>query len=523
MNSHLFSSSPFLSLVGFLLVVFAKIQSSSSYPYGTYESCRIQFQCGNITAGYPFWGESPQGLSRWEGCGHPELKLKCEHDLATTMMIKDVKYLVLYIKSEDRTLRIARMDYLEPEGICSPAFPNTTVNHELFDYSDWYEDVTFLYDCPAGLPLEDCTGAVEHKNFSIKVGAHGPGMCDASVFFPVLKNSSDRKAIDDVFWRPVLHKGFELKWKLKGISCEECTNSKGSCGSEPFYNETICFCPNQPNQPNQPIGSSNACRPGSNAVCGVRCGTNSATLQLCQRSRFSKLHHHNNPYLSYPFWGEDRSEYCGYPGFKVDCNSDVPEINIAGRIYRVLKIDSPSNKVIVAIQDYWDNNCPKNSGNSPLNFTIFDYSPDTRNITLYYGCPVSSANEILPYRFNCSPVEPNSNTANYFLITSEYFGSCASKVQFSVSGSTIQSIERYPYSANLTAVVRNGFGLQWNANNSLCDSCQQSNGLCGHDSDNSEFICYCTDQPHPYVCPNKGTSYSLLSLGLVFLLLCPMN
>ncbi|TXG46208.1 hypothetical protein EZV62_028291 [Acer yangbiense] len=211
-----------------------------------------------------------------------------------------------------------------------------------------------------------------------------------------------------------------------------------------------------------------------------------------------------NMNISYPFWGEDRSEYCGYPGFKVDCNSDVPEINIAGRIYRVLKIDSPSKKVIVAIQDYWDNNCPKNSGNSPLNFTIFNYSPDTRNITLYYGCPVSSANEILPYRFNCSPVEPNSNTANYFLITSEYFGSCASNVQISVSGSTIQSIERYPYPANLTEVVRNGFGLQWNANNSLCDSCQQSNGLCGHDSDNSEFICYCTDQPHPYVCPNKG-------------------
>ncbi|KAK0595830.1 hypothetical protein LWI29_010400 [Acer saccharum] len=222
-----------------------------------------------------------------------------------------------------------------------------------------------------------------------------------------------------------------------------------------------------------------------------------------------------NMNISYPFWGEDRSEYCGYPGFKVDCNSDVPEINIAGRNYRVLKIDSPSKKVIVAIQDYWDNNCPKNSGNSTLNFTIFDYSPDTRNITLYFGCPVmSSPNEIWAYRFNCSPVETNSNTANYFITyTSEYFGSCARNVQFSVSGSTIQSIERDPMSANLNEVVRNGFGLQWYANNSLCDSCQQSNGLCGHDSDNSEFICYCTDQPHPYVCPNKAKGN--LSRGVV--------
>ncbi|KAK3218288.1 hypothetical protein Dsin_012258 [Dipteronia sinensis] len=229
----------------------------------------------------------------------------------------------------------------------------------------------------------------------------------------------------------------------------------------------------------------------------------------------------------YPFWGGDRSEYCGYPGFKVDCNSGVPEITIANRIYRVLKIDSPSKIVSVAIQDYWDNNCPKNPGNSPLNFTIFDYSPDTQNITLYYDCPVSSPNEIPAYRFNCSPDDTNANTANYFLIPNtditsvfgEYLGSCDNNVQVSVLGSTIQSIERDPISANLTQVVRDGFGLQWYANNSLCDSCQQSNGVCGHDSDNSEFVCYCTDQPHPYICPNKGSSFGkrrmlTLSLGI---------
>ncbi|KAK0597260.1 hypothetical protein LWI29_023508 [Acer saccharum] len=274
MNSHLFSSSPFLSLVCFLLVVFAKIQSSSSYPNYWYESCNIPFQCGNIKAGYPFWGESPQGLSRWEGCGHPELKLKCEHDLATTMMIKDVKYLVLYIKSEDRTLRIARMDYLEPEGICSPAFPNTTVNSELFDYSDRYENVTFLYDCPpspAALPpqvfppcINNSKGTVEHKNWSMKAGDHGPGMCNASVFFPVLKNSPDWKAIIDNHWllRQVLDKGFELKWKLRGISCENCINFKGGCVSDPVSNETICFC-------------TNACRPDINP--------NARTLRIARK------------------------------------------------------------------------------------------------------------------------------------------------------------------------------------------------------------------------------------------------
>ncbi|KAK4837605.1 hypothetical protein QYF36_006867 [Acer negundo] len=94
------------------------------------------------------------------------------------------------------------------------------------------------------------------------------------------------------------------------------------------------------------------------------------------------------------------------------------------------------------------------------------------------------ANEIQAYRFNCSLVD--ANTANYFLITNigmtlvfrEYFGSYASNVLVSVLGSTIQFIERYPIYAYLTEVVRNGFKLQWNANNGFCDRCRQSNGLC---------------------------------------------
>ncbi|KAK1578286.1 hypothetical protein Q3G72_029083 [Acer saccharum] len=274
MNSHLFSSSPFLSLVCFLLVVFAKIQSSSCNPYSTDESCIIPFQCGNITAGYPFWGEgeSPQVSRPWV-CGHHELLLNCEHNgegAVTTLMIKDVKYRVLDIKPIEKTLRIVNMDYPEPERICSPAFHNTTINREILDYSDGYENVTFIYYCPA-----PC---------SIEAGYDDPGNCDASVFFPVPKNSLNWEARDHAFLRQVLDKGFEWRWKLRGISCENCNNSKGSCGRDPVSKETICFCPNQPN-----LGSTNACRPGSNAVCGVRCGTNSATLQLCQRSRVRNL------------------------------------------------------------------------------------------------------------------------------------------------------------------------------------------------------------------------------------------
>ncbi|KAI9162479.1 hypothetical protein LWI28_027822 [Acer negundo] len=179
------------------------------------------------------------------------------------MTINEVKYMVLDIKLEDQTLRIARMDYLKPEGICSPAFHSTTINREILDYSDGYENVTFMYDCPKSLhqKYKPCSisNGVKHKNWSVKAGDHDSGICDASVFFPVPKNWT---AIidDDPFLRQILSQGFELKLKkLRGISCENCNNSNGTCGWGPFSNETICFCPNQPNQP---FGSTNAC-PGN--------------------------------------------------------------------------------------------------------------------------------------------------------------------------------------------------------------------------------------------------------------------
>ncbi|TXG46601.1 hypothetical protein EZV62_027901 [Acer yangbiense] len=195
---------------------YENIQSSSSNPnYNKYESCNIEFKCGNITAGYPFWG-GPQQLV---DCGHPELKLNCEDegllDPFVTMMIKGVKYRVLEIKSVDKTLRIERMYYLEPERICSPAFHNTTINREKLDYSEGYENVTFIYYClpPKSIPCY------------IEAGYDDPGNCDASVFFPIPKNSLNWKR-DDESLRRVLDKGFEWKWKLRDISCENCNNSK---------------------------------------------------------------------------------------------------------------------------------------------------------------------------------------------------------------------------------------------------------------------------------------------------------
>ncbi|KAL5743354.1 hypothetical protein ACOSQ2_026470 [Xanthoceras sorbifolium] len=237
MNSQLFSSSLYLSLVCFLLVILLKIQSSSTNP----DLCRHPFKCGTVKAGYPFWGESYRPDP---SCGHPKLKLDCDYEHeTTTIRINEVIYHVLEINESTHTLKIAREDY--KEGICPAQWKNglfgvhnTTIDSQLFDFSpaDEYENVTLLYGCPPPLSPnipEHFTCQINgfpYNTGSIKGGANGPGACMASVFVPVPKKLYEATIGNWSALEETLPRGFELNWMVKGMPCEDCTNSMGSCG-----------------------------------------------------------------------------------------------------------------------------------------------------------------------------------------------------------------------------------------------------------------------------------------------------
>ncbi|KAL1192103.1 LEAF RUST 10 DISEASE-RESISTANCE LOCUS RECEPTOR-LIKE PROTEIN KINASE-like 1.3 [Cardamine amara subsp. amara] len=53
--------------------------------------CDTLFQCGNLTAGFPFWGEA-----RPEPCGHPSLVLHCNHN-NTSLIISGQVYRILLL------------------------------------------------------------------------------------------------------------------------------------------------------------------------------------------------------------------------------------------------------------------------------------------------------------------------------------------------------------------------------------------------------------------------------------------
>ncbi|XP_057998250.1 LEAF RUST 10 DISEASE-RESISTANCE LOCUS RECEPTOR-LIKE PROTEIN KINASE-like 2.4 [Hevea brasiliensis] len=243
MNPSPFPFPPFLSLSVLVLFFSVSIPLCSSNT-DSYTSCSTtQFVCGNITAGFPFWGNN-----RPEFCGNPGLELMCEND-NPTININDVVYRVLEIDENGQSLRIARQDYTD--GICQPQLLNTTLDPQLFEYASGYRNLTIIYGCtiPAllGVPaLFNCliTGT-GFQNGYVVYDAVGPGLCYRSIFVPVSETILASAMVNLSGLEESLKQGFQVKWKVDDTACTNCIGSKGVCGYYLLSNETTCYCPGQ--------------------------------------------------------------------------------------------------------------------------------------------------------------------------------------------------------------------------------------------------------------------------------------
>ncbi|KAJ6371021.1 hypothetical protein OIU77_001514 [Salix suchowensis] len=240
MNSSVFS---ILSDFVFLLLLFIQIPSSLSND-DLYSACRKDFVCGNISAGFPFWG-----AGRPPACGIHELELKCENNI-TKMDISQVAFRVLKINHEDEILRIAREDYWV--GLCPPQFMNS-FNPKIFEPVEGYKFFTFIYGCKYA-----STTVLGPKTFTCKIndvngqnvsnkGDNGPEDCNGSVFVPVSITDSppdwDMAALERKMeaFEEQLRKGFEVRWKVEMDLCWECYKSSGVCGFNNVNSQPTCY------------------------------------------------------------------------------------------------------------------------------------------------------------------------------------------------------------------------------------------------------------------------------------------
>ncbi|KAF2607231.1 hypothetical protein F2Q68_00044628 [Brassica cretica] len=103
--------------------------------------CETLIHCGNISVGFPFWGEN-----RHQRCGHPSLKLNCnKYSNTTTLFISGYNYSLLHIDNTSNIIRLFRQDF--SSSFCSASFSSTPLPSVLFQNLPSYKSLTVYYYC----------------------------------------------------------------------------------------------------------------------------------------------------------------------------------------------------------------------------------------------------------------------------------------------------------------------------------------------------------------------------------------
>ncbi|KAH0918571.1 hypothetical protein HID58_026231 [Brassica napus] len=239
-HSLLSMGSPPSVLCLILLLLFHHIPcvTSQRAPRGF---CDTLIHCGNISVGFPFWGEN-----RHQRCGHPSLKLNCnKHSNTTTLFISGYNYSLLHIDNTTNIIRLFRQDF--STSFCSASFSSAPLPSVLFQNLPSYKSLTVYYYCD---PRRNLLG-----NFTCPYPEKGLGslvqfskyrkLCEKS--FKVTVPTSyvpDEQALSLTHLESVLKKGFEVKMTIGEKFCQDCIIPGGHCGlicSDTMYTTGVLF------------------------------------------------------------------------------------------------------------------------------------------------------------------------------------------------------------------------------------------------------------------------------------------
>ncbi|KAI9127686.1 hypothetical protein K1719_000679 [Acacia pycnantha] len=209
--------------------------------------------------------------------------------------------------------------------------------------------------------------------------------------------------------------------------------------------------------------------------------------------------------VGFPFWGQGRPEGCGYPELCLNCSEDLTFITIRSVTYLVLDANPDQHILRIVRFDYKQNLCPNQLLNTSLDPHLFENMPETRNLTLLYGCPVIPSVNTL--QFPCLKNGFDNpfgyvvwdNTPNISVL-------CSTSVVVPVEAPT-SSLELLQVSSRVIGMLNYGFQIKWIAGIVECDNCQKSGGVCGYNWGSNKTTCYyIRSNPQPQPQENSGTS-----------------
>ncbi|XP_068643879.1 LEAF RUST 10 DISEASE-RESISTANCEUS RECEPTOR-LIKE PROTEIN KINASE-like 1.2 [Aristolochia californica] len=217
--------------------------------------------------------------------------------------------------------------------------------------------------------------------------------------------------------------------------------------------------------------------------------------QKCEAQLFECGNFKDN--ISFPFLAGERSEFCGYPGYKLTCQNDSPEIQIGLKTYRVIGQIDYEKQLLMIVEKRFAvyNYCPFPSEDDSLpEPPLFRLTDAVLNLSLCYNC--SKAIQIATPGLELVPC----------LEDIQGYPACYTKTPSSAVRLPCQArvlpvlIESFPLlesnPIHMMDVVKEGFQVNWLACGFECAQCRRAGGRCGIYPVNKggDCACFCPEQ-----------------------------
>ncbi|XP_023519145.1 LEAF RUST 10 DISEASE-RESISTANCE LOCUS RECEPTOR-LIKE PROTEIN KINASE-like 2.4 isoform X3 [Cucurbita pepo subsp. pepo] len=230
--------------------------------------------------------------------------------------------------------------------------------------------------------------------------------------------------------------------------------------------------------------------------------------------------------ITYPFWGNERPEFCGRREFELNCKDNkTTTMEISSIEFHVLNISRSKHTMTIARSDLRTDFCPKiEIKTTTIDYRLFKYSLNDLNLSVWYDCPLIPG--ILDnYRFTCGSEEGEiRGRANYAFETealnrSRNMSECRLNIEVTITKEVFEETHKNRTMA-VEQGVKRGFDVEYGDFYTVaCEGCKEYDGKCGGNATH-EFYCICgSGDINPYVCrPNLPSGATTIIFSIIIII-----
>ncbi|XP_039172107.1 LEAF RUST 10 DISEASE-RESISTANCE LOCUS RECEPTOR-LIKE PROTEIN KINASE-like 2.4 [Eucalyptus grandis] len=192
--------------------------------------------------------------------------------------------------------------------------------------------------------------------------------------------------------------------------------------------------------------------------------------------------------VGYPFWGGNRSESCGYPALRLDCENNTASITISNVKYKVLDFYPDTDVLQIAREDFSAGICSPDFTNTTLDPALFSILNGYINSTFIYGCASKPTGNVSS-NFLCTDSYVIPEAVGYVIPEALGQERCLGSVVVPVSQTLPSQLGKSR--ASVEKILQQGFEVKLGVDTAACKECAP--GVCSYDLSTNKTVCHCAD------------------------------